>query len=99
MEHTHRPIIVCGHIMERADKNPDVLWVEAGEIQAAVCFACADQTNSANDLDEDPPEAMHPLCAECARLERVPTAVKMPDGFYEWHDGQWLRQADTNEVN
>jgi hypothetical protein len=97
MEHTHRPVLTCEHVMKRSNKFPDVIWIDAGKIEAAVCFDCAHSAKEANVTGGEPPEAMRPICAECARVEGLPTNAKMPDGFYEWHDGQWEKQPDLSE--
>jgi hypothetical protein len=99
MGHEHRPIIICDHVNERPNKFPDVLWVESGEVQAAICLECAHEANISNQTGEDPPEAMKPICIECARIDGFPVIAKMADGFYERENGQWIKQPDACEVN
>jgi hypothetical protein len=62
-------------------------------VQAAVCHACADHTNHAPE-DQEPPDAMKPMCVECAKVENIPVVAKMDDGFYEWKDSAWIKQSD-----
>jgi hypothetical protein len=86
--HNHGPILICEHTGK--NKSPDVLWIESGQVQAAVCFDCASKVDS--DLDA----RLEAVCATCAQIEGIPTAAKMPDGFYDRHDGQWIRQSGVN---
>jgi hypothetical protein len=97
--HVHHMVIVCDHVRARPSGQPDVLCLQNGEVQFAVCFACTRQVNSGSDSDE-PPEAFKPLCVECARICGIPTAAKMRNGFYERHAGEWIRQPSSDdEVN
>lgn len=98
MEHTHRLIIVCEHLLDRANRFPDVLWLESGEVQAAVCFHCAHDVNAAKEDNEEPPAAMRPLCTSCAGIAGIPVAAKMPDGFYEYHERQWVKQPQKEDA-
>lgn len=95
MEHEHRMIITCEHVF--ATSIPEMLWIQSGEVQAALCLACAHGANEAK-ADEEPPDAMKPICAECARIENIPVTAKMPDGFYEWHEGRWERQPQVEDA-
>jgi hypothetical protein len=95
--HVHHLVIVCDHIRARPNTPPDMILLENGEVQFALCFACAREANCGTDSDE-PPEALRPLCVECARISGIPTAAKMADGFYHWQDGQWQRQPCLEDM-
>lgn len=87
MEHTHSRVVICDHISER----PDVIWVEAGKVQMAVCGKCA-QKISAEDPEVE--SCLKPLCISCARVQGLPTTARMSDGFYEWRGSGWIKESD-----
>jgi hypothetical protein len=41
---------------------------------------------------------MQSLCATCARLQGIPVSAKMPDGFYEYHEKQWVKQPQKEDA-
>lgn len=88
MNHDHRAVLICEHTGK--NKSPEVLWIESGKLQAAVCFDCAKKVDS----DSDAP--LEAVCATCAQIEGIPTAAKMADGFYDRRDGRWIRQSGVN---
>lgn len=85
---------MCKHVGRNV--RPEVIWVEGGQVQAATCLACAEQVDASDA--ELPLDAMDAICAECAGLSGIPTEAKMPDGFYEWRSGEWVRRADTGRA-
>jgi hypothetical protein len=94
-EHAHRLILVCEHLQGRV---PDVLWIDNGEVQAAVCFACADEVEAKDNADVP---AMKTICVTCARMENIPIAAKMDDGFYDRrgergeNGEQWVKRFEV----
>lgn len=96
MDHKHRLIVICSHL--KPNGFPDVLWIESGEVQAAVCFRCAQDVNTAKDDTADPPAAMQTLCTTCAGIAGIPVSAKMPDGFYEYHEKQWVKQPQEGDA-
>jgi hypothetical protein len=92
-EHDSRQVMICQHVID----NPEalgMLWLGNGLVLAALCLLCAREANN----PEAQPETIRNLCADCARRDGLPVAMKMVDGFYERHGGQWIRQPDAEDV-
>ena len=86
--HDNRQVMIFRHVIDN-HAALEMLWLENGLVQAALCLQCA---REANANPEALPETIRNFCADCTRPDGLPVAMKMADGFYKRHGGQWIRQ-------
>lgn len=87
-------VVTCHHVT--ADNPPDLILVENGKTDVAVCFACADEVEATGFQDTG---KLGVSCLHCAGLEGIPLTMPQ-DGF--WHrqqDGTYRLQPDVDVVN
>ena len=90
-------IVICPHLFRR-EHGAQVIHVEGGKVLEATCFDCADAINTPGADIPAVTEGFRPICPGHAQAQEIPTEVKMADGFYEWEDGRWVKQPDTEDA-
>jgi hypothetical protein len=96
-------VVVCGHLFRQGpdgcERPCQVIHVENGKLLTATCFECADAINATPDGQVPAiAESFRPLCPEHVWDRNIPAEVALADGFYEWHDGQWVKQLDSESA-
>ncbi len=91
-------IMVCTHVY--VGREPEVVWMEQGNVEAATCRSCADQIkNGSETASETASDPLTMLCHEHARaILRLATQFTC-DGFWIHHPQKgWSHQPDEKTV-